>query len=114
MADFLNAIADEEQPADSLQVDEIMRRITGEEPKMWGPAIVGYGLRHLKYDSGREMDGMVIRDEGVLEDLIFRLVQLEPGTVGTGILVKIQRNPPLPLWTLTFRINPVIITPLRQ
>ena len=27
---------------------------------MWGPAIIGFGLRHLKYDSGREMDWMVI------------------------------------------------------
>ena len=57
---FLNTIADEQQRADSLKIDEIMRRISGEKPKMWGPAIVGYGLRHLKYDSGREMDWMVI------------------------------------------------------
>ena len=58
--DFLNALADEQQRADSLKVDEIMRRVTGEDPKMWGTGIVGYGLRHLKYDSGREMDWMVI------------------------------------------------------
>ena len=57
---FLIQVADEQQRADSLKVDEIMRRVTGEEPKMWGPTIIGYGLRHLKYDSGREMDWMVI------------------------------------------------------
>ena len=57
---FLNNVADEQQRADSLKVDEIMRRVTSEEPKMWGAAIIGYGLRHLKYDSGREMDWMVI------------------------------------------------------
>ena len=58
--DFLNSVADEQQRADSLKVDEIMRRVTGEKPKMWGSGIIGYGLRHLKYDSGREMDWMVI------------------------------------------------------
>ena len=58
--DFFNTISDEQRRADSLKVDEIMRRVTGEEPKMWGTGIVGYGLRHLKYESGREMDWMVI------------------------------------------------------
>ena len=57
---FLNNIADEQQRADSMKVDEMFRRVTGEKPKMWGPTIVGYGLRHLKYDSGREMDWMII------------------------------------------------------
>lgn len=31
-----------------------MREISGEEPKMWGPAIVGFGKYHYKYDSGHE------------------------------------------------------------
>ena len=26
---------------------------------MWGAAIIGFGVRHLKYESGREMDWMV-------------------------------------------------------
>ena len=58
--DFFNTISDEQRRADSLKVDEIMSRVTGEEPNMWGPSIIGYGLRHLKYESGREMDWMVI------------------------------------------------------
>lgn len=35
---------------------DVMRRITGEEPVMWGPSIVGFGSRHYRYDSGREGD----------------------------------------------------------
>jgi hypothetical protein len=35
-----------------------MRRATGERPKMWGPAIVGYGSYHYVYESGREGDWM--------------------------------------------------------
>ena len=60
VADFLDTVADEQQRLDSLKVLEIMQRVTGEEPRMWGPAIIGFGLRHLKYDSGREMDWMLI------------------------------------------------------
>ena len=33
-----------------------MRSITGEEPVMWGPSIIGFGSYHYKYDSGREGD----------------------------------------------------------
>ena len=33
-----------------------MKRITGLEPEMWGPSIVGFGSYHYRYDSGREGD----------------------------------------------------------
>jgi hypothetical protein len=33
-----------------------MKKITMEEPKMWGPSIVGFGNYHYKYESGREGD----------------------------------------------------------
>ena len=34
----------------------MLRDITGEEPKMWGPSIIGFGLYHYVLDSGREGD----------------------------------------------------------
>ncbi|MEO8086933.1 MAG: hypothetical protein ABI763_08945 [Bacteroidota bacterium] len=34
----------------------MMKKSVGEEPKMWGTAIVGFGDVVLKYDSGRELD----------------------------------------------------------
>ena len=34
----------------------MMREITGEPPKMWGPTIVGFGSVHVVYESGREVD----------------------------------------------------------
>ena len=37
----------------------MMKEITGESPKMWGPSIVGFGSYHYKYDSGREGDWFV-------------------------------------------------------
>ena len=57
---FLNSVSDQQQRVDAFRVTEIFKKVTGEEPKMWGPAIIGFGLQHLKYDSGREMDWMVI------------------------------------------------------
>jgi hypothetical protein len=55
---FLDSLADEQQRDDSRAIVEIMQRITGEKPKMWGPAIIGFGSTTLKYSSGRELDWM--------------------------------------------------------
>jgi hypothetical protein len=57
--EFLNSVDDEERRTDSFKVLDMFKRITGEEPKMWGPSIVGFGSRVLKYDSGRELDWML-------------------------------------------------------
>ena len=58
--DFLNALTDTQQRADSFKVLDLMKRISGDKPKMWGPSIIGFGLHHLKYASGRELDSPVI------------------------------------------------------
>ena len=55
---FLNSVADEQRRADSFRVLEMMRSISGAEPEMWGPAIIGFGSRPLKYASGREIEWM--------------------------------------------------------
>jgi len=58
--DFLNGIADETQRTDSIALAKIMQQATGDKPKMWGTAIIGFGNVVLKYDSGRELDWMKI------------------------------------------------------
>lgn len=58
--DFLHALADEQQRADSFEIVKMMERATGEKAKMWGPSIIGFGQTTLKYDSGRELDWMKI------------------------------------------------------
>jgi len=58
--DFLNAVEDEQKRADAFAVVEMMRKATKDEPKMWGPAIVGFGEAKLKYADGREVDWMKI------------------------------------------------------
>ena len=39
-----------------MKLLETFRRVTGEEAVMWGPAIVGFGSRVIKYPDGRELD----------------------------------------------------------
>lgn len=54
--DFLNALTDETQRSDSFKLLEWMAGITKETPKMWGSFIIGFGNKHLKYESGRELE----------------------------------------------------------
>ena len=51
---FLSGIDDEQAQKDSNKLVELMAQLTGEPPVMWGPAIVGFGKYHYKYESGRE------------------------------------------------------------
>jgi hypothetical protein len=53
---FIDAVADEQKRKDSYTILEMMKKITKEEPKMWGPSIIGFGMYHYKYDSGHEGD----------------------------------------------------------
>ena len=50
------AIANEEQRHDAQAVVALMRRVTKQEPRMWGPSIVGFGSYHYKYASDHEGD----------------------------------------------------------
>lgn len=53
---FLNTIKDEQKRKDSFTILEMMKKVSQEEPKMWGPSIIGFGNVQLKYESGRELD----------------------------------------------------------
>jgi hypothetical protein len=53
---FLTAVADEQRRQDSFTLLELMKQVTGLEPKMWGSSIVGFGSYHYRYASGREGD----------------------------------------------------------
>jgi hypothetical protein len=53
---FLQAIPDEIKRNDSIAIVEMMKAVTGREPKMWGESIIGFGDTHYRYESGREGD----------------------------------------------------------
>lgn len=54
--EFLNKVEDEQKRKDCFEIIKIMKQVTKQEPKMWGPAIIGFGSSHYKYESGREGD----------------------------------------------------------
>ena len=53
---FLNTIKEETKRNDCFEIVKLMQKISGDEPNMWGSAIIGFGNVHLKYESGRELD----------------------------------------------------------
>jgi hypothetical protein len=58
--DFLNGVGDENVRADCRKIVKLMSNSTGDEPKMWGANIVGFGKRTLKYASGRDVEWMIV------------------------------------------------------
>lgn len=55
-ADFIASVEHPVRRADAQALDVLFREVTGFQPKMWGPTIVGYGTYHYRYESGREGD----------------------------------------------------------
>ena len=58
--EYLASLDDAQTVADSRALITMMRRITGEEPRMWNVGTVGFGAYHYRYDSGREGDGHLL------------------------------------------------------
>lgn len=56
VTEFLHTAVDKQKLADSLKLLGIFEEASGFKAKMWGPAIIGFGSYHYKYESGREGD----------------------------------------------------------
>lgn len=50
---YLQAKATPAQLDDARRLSQLMSRVTGAEPVMWGPSIVGFGTYRYTYASGR-------------------------------------------------------------
>jgi len=51
---FLSRVEPESKRQDSFALMQIMQEETGEEPKMWGDSIVGFGKYTLLYANGKK------------------------------------------------------------
>ncbi len=59
VTDFINAVP-ETKRKDSFALLELFSKITGEQPKMWGSSIIGFGQYHYKSErSTQEGDWML-------------------------------------------------------
>ena len=74
VTDFLNAVEPEKRRRDGFRALEIMKRVTGLEPVMWGPSIIGFGSYHYKYESGREGDMIAVGFSPRKANMVFYII----------------------------------------
>ena len=53
---FIASVESDQRRADAERLLAIMHDVTGDDPVMWGPSIIGFGSYHYTYASGREGD----------------------------------------------------------
>ena len=78
------AIANEEQRNDAQTLVALMRRVTKQAARMWGPSIVGFGSYHYKYASGHEGDSALAGFAARGRELV---VYIAPGFEGRDVLL---------------------------
>jgi len=94
---YLASVAHPVRRRDARRLVEMLSRVTGERPRLWGPSIVGFGSYHYRYASGREGDtaaaGFSPRKAATTVYLMDGvdahtdlLARLGPHTVGKGCL----------------------------
>jgi len=54
--EYVEAIDHGRKKAEAFEILDMMKEITGMEPRMWGPSIIGFGSYHYVYDTGHEGD----------------------------------------------------------
>jgi hypothetical protein len=52
--DFIDSVPDPQRREDAKKIRAMMERLSGEPAVMWGPTIIGFGVYHYKYESGRK------------------------------------------------------------
>ncbi|MEP7108168.1 MAG: DUF1801 domain-containing protein [Ferruginibacter sp.] len=116
VAGFLMTIKDEKRRKDCSAIFDLITEHTGLEPKMWGTGIVGFGIYHYKYESGREgsapLAGIASRANAIAlylsanfdkrEELLSEFGKYKTGKgciyiqkledIDTGILAKMVKN----------------------
>jgi len=95
--DFIAAVPSEARRADARTLLDLMKRVTGLEPYLWGTSIIGFGSYHYRYASGREGDAplagfsprkaatTIYLADGV-DEYAASMALLGPHTTGVGCL----------------------------
>jgi hypothetical protein len=87
---YLASRASREQLADCKAIMAICKRVTKQQPKMWGPSMVGYGSYAYTYESGHSgeafLTGFAVRGR----DLVVYLMAESPEQV--ALLAKLGKH----------------------
>src|SRR6476660_4148601 len=57
---FIGQVADPKRRADAEEVLDLMRSISGDEPRMWGPTMVGFGTQPYTTADGKDRESFAI------------------------------------------------------
>jgi hypothetical protein len=57
---FVAALPEAAKRSDAKMLMTLMKRATGEKPRLWGTSIIGFGTYHYQYESGREGDTVLV------------------------------------------------------
>ena len=57
---FLDAVPDSRRRADALDALDLIREVTGAEPRMWGPTMVGFGRQPYRTADGKEHEWFAV------------------------------------------------------
>lgn len=72
--EYLASRATKEQLADCASLMAMLKKVTKQSPRMWGPSIVGYGSYSYRYESGRTgescLTGFAIRGRELVVYLV--------------------------------------------
>ena len=72
--EYLAAKASPEQLTDCQALMALLKKVTKQPPKMWGPSIVGYGSYSYRYESGRTgescLTGFAVRGKELVVYLV--------------------------------------------
>lgn len=95
--EFLASVENEVRRRDAIRTKDLMARLSGDEPRMWGSSIVGFGHRTYRTKSGGESEwfkiGFSPRKQSLtlyimdgFDDYESLLGQLGPHTTGKSCL----------------------------
>ena len=57
--DYISERGSEQQRADCRELIALLKKVTRQPPRMWGPSIVGFGSYRYTYDSGHSGEAPV-------------------------------------------------------
>jgi hypothetical protein len=87
---YLASRATPEQLADCKAIMAICKRVTKQQPRMWGPSIVGYGSYTYRYESGHSgesaLAGFAVRGR----ELVVYVLADTPGQ--RGLLARLGKH----------------------
>ena len=57
---YVDGVSSPTRRRDADTLLELMGRVTGEQARMWGSSVIGFGQYHYRYESGREGDAAAV------------------------------------------------------